>query len=264
MPDPTDSSLRPISSKLLSSVPELRHGFFTRQGGLSRSLFSSLNFAWGKGDRPRDVEKNYTLVSNWFGIAPTHLLYGRQVHADRVLYLDEPFDLYSRPDCDALVTDQKDLAIGVITADCVPLLLCDPVRKTIAAVHSGWKGTVLNITRKTLQMMSLQGSLPADILAVIGPCIHQQSYEVSTDVRTQFLETSRDYRPFFAPSPQEKHFMCDLPGLVAFQLRQEGVHQVEQIPLDTYQEEALFYSCRRAAHRQEPTFGCFLSAIMLK
>lgn len=258
------NSPSPINSSLLASQDALTHGFFTRKGGSSEGFFASLNLARTKGDTLAHVNANRDRIASRFEIPSSHLLIPDQVHKDRVLFLEKPFPLSERPSCDALVTRTPGLALGIITADCVPLLLYDPKKKIIAAVHSGWKGASLNIALKTLQLMILQGTDPSDVLAAIGPCIHQKSYEVGPEVQKTFLEKSPESRGFFQPSPTKDHFLFDLPGLVMSQLKEAGVRNVELLPFNTYEEEDLFYSCRRAFHRKEPTFGCFLSAIMLK
>ncbi len=254
----------PITSSLLSTQNAVKHGFFTRQGGSSKGFFASLNLARTKGDIPSHVEANHDKIAAWFDIPSSHLLIANQVHQDQVLFLEKPFFSSARPSCDALVTRTPKLALGIITADCVPLLLYDPKQKIIAAVHSGWKGASLNIALKTLQLMILQGTNPSDVLAAIGPCIHQNSYEVGPEVQKTFLEKSPESHVFFQPSPTKDHFFFDLPGLVTSQLKKAGVQNVDVLPFNTYKEEDLFYSCRRASHRGEPTFGCFLSVIMLK
>ncbi|AIK96362.1 peptidoglycan editing factor PgeF [Candidatus Odyssella acanthamoebae] len=248
-----------LKSSLLTKIPSISHTFTTRQGGVSKGFFSTLNAAMEKGDNPADVIENRRRIAEHLGGSLDQLITLRQTHSNKVIVATDAWLHENRPEGDALITRSKNLIIGIITADCVPVLLADEATGIIAAVHAGWKGATTNIIQNTIQTMETLGATTDKIIAAIGPCIWQNSYEVDQD----FYENLPNDHDFFKPSTKENHWMFDLPGYVEQQLKLSGITQICPSPYNTYVAEDLFFSNRRRTHRQEPSFGCSLSCIKL-
>lgn len=246
-----------ISSPVLA-VP---HGFFTRRGGVSTGIHASLNCSLSKSDDLTAAHENRSRVCSALGAAPASLTSLWQVHGNEVVTLAAPIAPQNRPKADAMVTATGGITLGILTADCAPLLFHDPVAKVIGAAHSGWKGTLGNIAHQTIKAMQALGARPANITAAIGPCITADSYEVGPEFPAPF--EAAGYGRFFIPSRKAGHFMFDLKSCIHSQLAAAGVTNVNVLPNDTYKEEADFYSNRRATHRGEAGFGLQISAIRL-
>lgn len=252
-----------FTSSLFEPFSSVRHGFFTRNGGVSDGLFSSLNFALTKGDNRLNVLENQKILLTRLR-TPQAQFYGlTQVHSNRVYVIDSPEKLAARNiEADALITPLKNVCLTILTADCVPVLLYSPDTNIIAAVHMGWRGAFRGILDNTFEQLRQMGV--TSLLACIGPCIHQQSYEVGQDVRDQFMERSPDNASFFVPSSRAEHYLFDLPGFVKSCLSAyPSIQKIDVIERDTYTNPDLFFSCRRATHLNEPTFGCQASSICL-
>lgn len=252
-----------FTSSLFEAFPNVRHGFFTRNGGVSEGFFSSLNFALTKGDNHLNVLENQKILLTRLRIPQAQFYALTQVHSNQVYVIDSAEKLAARNiEADALITSLKNVCLTILTADCVPVLLYSPETHIIAALHMGWRGTFSGILDNTLEQLAQMGV--TSLSACIGPCIHRQSYEVGQDVRDQFIEKSADNASFFIPSARPAHYLFDLPGLVKESLASRPViQQVDVIERDTYTNPDLFFSCRRATHLNEPTFGCQASSICL-
>lgn len=250
-----------IHSHLLSSI---NHGFFTREGGVSEGLFASLNCGKKDVDKDENVEKNREIVTETLGLSTLPLLLVKQVHGAKVVVVDKPWDLVNPPEADAMVTQNPDCILGILTADCLPVLLHDPVSKTIAALHSGWRGSFAGIIQNTIKEMQKLGAHPENILAVIGPCITQQSYEVSPDFYKDFLKKSQDFDTYFEEQLDPEGIYFDLPRFVEDRLIDSGIKEIERMAYDTYDNPDLFFSCRRATHLKEDSFGVQISVISLQ
>ena len=241
----------------------ISHGFFTRQGGHSTGLFDSLNCGMGSGDDKETVLKNRAVVAAKLGVAPDCLLSAWQIHSPDAVVVSAPWDGEERPRVDALVTQTPGIGLGVLTADCGPVLFADPRARVIGAAHAGWKGALTGVTARTLEVMEEQGARRADITAVIGPMISQAAYEVGPEFPGRFIEADRNNARFFTASPRAGHYMFDLPGYLAARLRAEGVGTVVNLALCTFSDEQRFFSYRRATHRNEKDYGRLISAIAL-
>lgn len=255
-----------IISPILAEQSWLKHGFFTRCGGVSSGLFSTLNTAYDKGDPSANVDENRRRICALLETTPHTLVTARQVHSADVWVIDRPliYDIATTqlPAADALVTSEPGLALGIMTADCVPILLADPTKKIIAAVHAGWKGATAGIIQNTLQEMRRLGAQIERTIAAIGPCIWQSSYEVSEDFYTSFPQ-QRENSPFFIPGQRDEHWQFDLPGYVMNILKKSGVMVISPSPYDTYAHPELFFSYRRKTIQGEGQFGCGLSVIKI-
>jgi len=238
---------------VLGNVP---HGFMTRRGGVSTGAVAGLNCGFGAGDLPEAVAGNRRRAAA--AVLPGAVLVGvHQVHSPEVVTVAEPWEDDARPHADALVTDRPGVLLGVLTADCLPVLLADAEAGVVGAAHAGWRGAHGGVVENTVAAMAALGAKRGRIAAAAGPCIAQASYEVGEDFRGQFGES--DARFFVPGAPAQWQF--DLAGYVAHRLAEAGVGRVEGLARDTYGEPGAFHSFRRATHRGEPTYGRQLSLI---
>src|SRR5262245_53793579 len=241
---------------------EVTHGFFGRQGGVSTGLYASLNCGPGSGDVRASVMENRARATA--ALSPRAALVTLyQVHSADAVTVTAPWEIAANPKADAFVTDRSGVALGILTADCAPILLADPHAHVIGAAHAGWSGALAGVTESVVAAMERVGARRERISAAIGPCISRPSYEVGPEFRPRFAAADPANARFFGPSKREGHWQFDLPGYVAHRLRQSGVRLVETIPVCTYASEADFFSYRRTTHRKEADYGRQLSAIML-
>jgi YfiH family protein len=251
-----------LTSPLLAAIPDLRHAFFNRDGGVSKGIYASLNGGVGSDDDPAHVVENRRRMAAAMGVAPSHFLTAYQVHSPDVAVAVEPWDSASRPKVDAIVTRTEGLAIGVTTADCGPVLLVDPAARVIGAAHAGWKGALTGVLDSTIAAMERLGADRGHIVAAIGPLIRQSSYEVGAEFVERFKAVDPGNQKFFAASARAGHAMFDLAGFILMRLEAAGVAQIDDIGIDTYADPR-FYSYRRTVHRQEPDYGRHVHAIAL-
>lgn len=248
----------------LEDIKYLRHGFFTRLGGASGGLFSGLNCAFSSGDNPEHIAMNRAKVAETLGVAPENLLTLKQVHSARVVTIAEPWTHDTAPQADALVTDRKGIALGVLTADCAPVLLAACGKKIIGAAHAGWKGAIGGVIEATIEAMEKLGAARGDIVAAIGPCIGPVSYEVSMDFKKPFIEQDAANEQFFKPAAKEGHLIFDLPSYAKHRIRLAGIETVFDTQQDTLPNETAFYSYRRSCLRGEKDYGRQISAIVIR
>jgi YfiH family protein len=241
----------------------IAHGFFGREGGVSQGIYAALNCGPGSKDDPEAVAQNRRLVAD--GLAPDiRLVSLSQMHSPIVHTLPGwGAENGGRPEGDAMVTATPGLGLGILTADCAPVLFADPKARVIGAAHAGWKGARGGVLEATLEAMEKLGALRSRISAAIGPSISQANYEVGADFRDRFLEEGLRQRRFFVPSDKEGHYRFDLPGYVTHRLNQAGTGSVESLDVCTYPAENGFFSFRRATHAGEPDYGRQISAIVL-
>lgn len=241
----------------------IRHGFFTREGGHSRGIFASLNCGMGSGDDKDIVLRNRKEVAAAIGVTEPRLISPYQVHSADVITVAKPWGPDDRPKADALVTRTIGLAIGVLTADCGPILLADNHAGVIGAAHAGWKGALAGVTGATLDAMEKLGAKRSRITAVIGPMISKAAYEVGPEFPGHFLAEDEANCRFFAPSRRPRHSMFDLAGYIEARLIREGAGRVVNINLCTFKDESRFFSYRRATHLGEKDYGRLMSVIAL-
>jgi len=250
-----------LQSPLLAGLPGVRHAFFTRRGGTSNGLYDSLNLGRGSKDDPAAVEANRKLAAETFGVSPDHLLTAYQIHSDIAHVVEAPWD--ASPEGDAIVTRTEGLMLGALSADCAPILLADPQARVVASAHAGWKGAIGGVVESVVGAMCAQGADRSRIVAAVGPCIAQTSYEVGQDFLDRFEADAPGSGRFFAPGVSADKRQFDLPGFVLERLRAAGVERCGWIGRDTCGEEADFFSNRRAVKRGEGDYGRLMSAIML-
>jgi polyphenol oxidase len=246
-----------IRSGALDGVP---HGFLGRAGGVSQGLLAGLNAGWGSGDDREAIARNRDLAIGAL-LPGARLVTVHQVHSQTVHIAGEWSEEH-RPQGDALVTDRPGLLLGILTADCAPILLADREAGVVGAAHAGWKGALLGVGEATVAAMERLGARRERITAAIGPCIAARSYEVGRDLLEMLTGYVPDNRRFFTDGRDGKH-QFDLEGYVAMRLAAAGVGTIEPLGIDTYADPARFYSYRRATHRGEPSYGRQISLIGL-
>lgn len=244
------------------SRPRIAHGFFGRQDGVSEGIYASLNCGPGSGDDRAKVIENRRRVTETFG-AEARLLTLYQLHSPRVVSVTIPWEIGESPQADAMVTNLPGLVLGMLTADCAPVLLADVEAGVIGAAHAGWKGTLDGVVESTVAAMEKLGAVRGRTAAAIGPCISQANYEVDGEFRANFTQADSANARFFAPSGREGHFRFDLEAYVATRLDDAGIADVEALLACTYARAGDFYSFRRATHNGEKDYGREVSAIML-
>jgi YfiH family protein len=242
----------------------VRHGFFTREGGVSEGLYASLNCGLGSGDDPERVHKNRSLAMRQLGLRAEALVTAYQVHSARIAVVDAPpWPAGSRPQVDGLVSRSREVALGILTADCAPVLFADPAAGVIGAAHAGWRGAKSGILAETIAAMLKLGARLQNIGAVIGPCIRQDSYEVGPEFHLAFIEDEPATADLFRPSVREGHFRFDLVGYIAGKLAAIGVEALTVLPHDTFTDPDRFFSYRRVILAGGNDYGRLLSAITL-
>ncbi len=254
---------RPIKAPDLEAIEGIAHGFFTRTGGVSTGIYKGLNCGPGSNDDPTAVELNRARVAVALGVAPENLLSLYQIHSAKALTVTEPWTDDARPQADGMATATPGIALGILTADCAPVLFADPKAKVIGAAHAGWRGAVAGVVEATLDEMEKLGAHRADITAVVGPAISQKHYEVGADLRDQVLADDAGNAHFFLPTDKPDHWRFDLDAYVVHRLKAASTGKVSATGECTYADETHFFSFRRTTHRGEKDYGRQISAIML-
>ena len=253
------SQVEAIRARALEGVA---HGFLGRRGGISTGILAGLNVGTGSADDPALIAENRRRATD--AVLPGgRLVTVFQVHSPDAVAVIEPFEERLRPHADALVTDRPGLALGILTADCAPVLLADREAGVVGAAHAGWKGAIGGVTDSTIALMETLGARRDRIAAAVGPCIARASYEVDQGFFRRFAEADPANERFFADG-KPGHYQFDLEAYVAHRLAAAGIRTVETLGLDTYSDESRFYSFRRATHRGEPDYGRLVAAIALR
>jgi YfiH family protein len=252
----------PLTADRLAALPGVAHGFFTRHGGVSQGGYASLNCGLGSKDDPAAVRENRARVAT--ALSARSLVTAHQIHSAIAVVVEQAWSPEDRPRVDAMVTAEPGLALGVLTADCAPVLFADPKAKVVAAAHAGWRGAIGGVLEAALAAMERLGAGKADIVAAVGPCIGQAAYQVGFDFKEEFLQRDPDSARFFVrpqgDSAARPHF--DLPGYAAHRLSRAGIAVVQASPCTCTQAEH-FFSYRRSQARKEPDYGRQISAIVL-
>ncbi len=252
----------PLSSPLLEGLAGIRHGYFTRTGGVSEGIYSGLNTGTGSSDDQARVLENRRRVAEWMGVSSNRLLTAYQIHSPDVIVAREPFS-GDRPKVDAIVTDRPGIAVGASSADCGPILFADPQARVVGAAHAGWKGAFTGILENTIAAMEKIGARREHIVAVLGPSISAASYEVGPEFVERFTAADPGNERYFALSGETGHALFDLNLYTVDRLKAAGV-TADALHRCTYAEEDLFFSYRRATHRSEADYGRHISAIVLE
>ncbi|PWV97606.1 hypothetical protein DFR52_106129 [Hoeflea marina] len=257
-PVPTRSTLLTEAER---SAP-IAHGFFSRQGGVSEGIYDSLNVGLGSADDRERVLENRALISRWFALPADRLITVHQVHSPRVHVVTYD-NRGERPEADAMVTRDRGLVLGVLSADCGPVLFADAGNGVIGATHAGWRGALDGVLENTVEAMIGLGAERASIVACLGPSISQPNYEVGPEFIDRFLARDADHGQWFSRAERPGHALFDLRGMTLARLQAAGL-QAEMIDACTYDGEDAWFSYRRTTHRRETDYGRQISAITLR
>lgn len=253
-----------IQEPSLAALPSIRHGFFTRVGGVSEGGYASLNCGLASGDDRTRISINRARAVAQLGLPADRLAALQQVHGHHAILIDESWRSGHWPVADGMVTSQKRIALGILGADCPPVLFADARAGIIGAAHAGWRGALAGITDSVIDLMLTQGARLADITAVIGPGIGVDSYEVSADFRQQFLAEKLENEAFFRAGKRDLHWQFDLPAYISARLTARAIGRVIAMDHDTLADAVNFFSHRRAQLAGEAQCGRQLSAIALE
>lgn len=242
----------------------ISHHFFTREGGVSEGLYTSLNVGIGSKDVPANVTENRTRAAAHFGLDHEALATVHQVHSPTVVVLNSVPAIDKRPEADGMVTRHKNIILGILTADCVPVLFYDSVHGVIGAAHAGWKGAYAGVIHNTINAMEGLGAVRTNIHALTGPAITQESYEVGEEFLTRLTDERDDNAQFFVESGRTAHYLFDLKGYVTSKLRREQIASIDVHADDTRALEHKYFSYRRSCLKNEPDYGRQISCIVMK
>lgn len=252
-----------VECTTLAKGAGVRHGFFGRQGGVSRGMFASLNCGFGSGDDAELVRENRARIGRHLGVEHDRVLSVYQIHSPEAVIVKECWRREASPKADAMATAEPGIALGILTADCAPILFADAEARVIGAAHAGWKGAITGIAEAAVAAMESLGARRGRIVATIGPCITQPSYEVGGEFRARFVAADTGNGKYFGHGNRDGHWQFDLPGYVGARLSNLGLEAVNVIDRCTYANEADYFSFRRTTHRAESDYGRNLSAIVL-
>ena len=247
-----------IEASNLNLIPDVRHGFFTREGGFSSGHYGGLNCSYSSGDEPENVARNRDHIATTLGLEGERLVVARQFHSAEVVTVKEPWTHDEAPKADGLVTAEANIALGVTTADCAPVLFADREAGVIGAAHAGWRGALGGVTDATIEAMLELGASRAEISAAVGPTISRRNYEVGPEFHQAFMEAHEDAARFFSSSGREGHYLFDLPAYLDWRLRAANIASVEVMDCCTYGDEARFSAsgARRIAKRRFTVVSC--------
>ena len=251
------------SAPPLEGLSGVRYGFFGSRGGVSTGIYASLNGGQGSGDDAGAVRENRRRVSDALAVGETALVSAFQCHSDRAVTVSEPWTRETRPRCDAMVTDRPGIGLGVLAADCGPVLLADAEARVVGAAHAGWKGALAGVLPNTVAAMEEMGADRSRTVGALGPCIRQPSYEVGPEFPAPFLEQDPANARFFESGDRAGHYQFDLAGYIVAQLEAAGLAAVYDTGLDTYANPDTLFSYRRNTHRGQRDYGRNISAICL-
>ena len=252
-----------LQAASLSMLPGISHAFFTRAGGVSQGIYTSLNGGIGSQDDRANVAENRARMAAALGVGPVRLITNYQIHSAEVLTVETPWGTDARPQADGLVTKTPGLAIAVGTADCGSVLFADAGAGVIGAAHAGWRGAFTGVLEATVEAMERCGAERSRVIVALGPMISQVNYEVGPEFVARFEAADAGNARFFAPSPRAGHALFDLPGYIMARLARAGIGQIEDLRRCTYAEIENFYSYRRSVHRGEADYGRHINAIAL-
>ena len=251
-----------FTSKKLSKQKNISHGFFNRSGGKSKGIYKSLNCGLGSNDQKSKVRANLKIVKNKINKNSKNIFLLHQVHSNNLIFIDQNFRFNKKKlKADALITNQKNLPIAVLTADCIPVLLYEKKKNIIAAIHVGWKGAFKEIIKKVISFMLIKGCKRKFITAAIGPCIRQRSYNVKDDFKKKFIKKDKKNKVFFKMKKDIIYF--DLPGFVRSQLKLNKIPNIDTINIDTFDKKNNFFSARRSLRLKQEDYGRNISLIMI-
>ena len=250
-----------IKSKKLSKIKNLKHGFFNSIGGKSKNIYKSLNCGPGSKDKKLNIKRNLEIVRKKIDKKAKNIFLLHQVHSSKFVYISDKYKDKKKPIADAVITNQKNLPIAVLTADCCPILIYDKKMKIVAAIHAGWKGAYKGIIKKVVKFLIKKGCKLKDITAAIGPCIAVKNYEVKKDFIKLFIKKDQKNQIFFKKIKNKNFF--NLNKYIYSQLKTLQVKNIDMINKDTFNAKNNFFSARRSISRNENDYGRNISIIMI-
>ena len=249
-------------SEKLQKFKNIKHCFFSRKNGFSKGIYESLNCGIGSNDEKKNVIKNLELVSREVGCKKESLITLNQKHSNHVIFFENEKSIKNKLSGDAIVTKIKNVAIGILAADCAPILLYEPKKKIIGCIHSGWKGAFNGVVKNTVKKFKELNSDLNELIAVIGPCIKKESYEVKIDFYNRFTNQNPRNKYFFEKTNDNKFFF-DLRAFINDEISNLGIKNVENIDIDTFSKRDFFYSYRRSCVEKEKDYGRCISVILM-
>jgi polyphenol oxidase len=250
-----------FSSKL-NSFKNLKHCFFSKKGGVSKGYYESLNCGLGSGDKKEDVLKNLELVANKISCKKKYLITLNQTHSNKVIHFKNESDIKNKLIGDAIVCEIKNVGISILTADCAPILFYDSKKKIVGCAHAGWKGALGGIIKNTIKKFNDLNSNNKDLIAVVGPCIDKENYEVKENFLKKFLNVNRNNEKFFQKNGNKGYFF-DLRAFINDEILNLNIKNIENIEMDTFSNHKYFYSYRRSTHNNEGDYGRCISVILM-
>ena len=251
-----------IKSKKLLKKKKINHGFFNRKGGKSSGIYKSLNCGPGSNDKKNKVAENLKIVKNKISKKSKNIYLLNQIHSNKFVFLDKNSKfIKKRIKADAVITNKAKLPIAVLTADCVPILLYESKKNMVAAIHAGWKGAYKNIIKNVVNFMVVKGCKKKYITAAIGPCIHENSYNVKDDFKKKFIKKDKINKIFFKKRKNIIYF--NLPGFVKYQLKLNKISNIDTINIDTFVKKNNFFSARQSLKLKHEDYGRNISIIMI-
>lgn len=252
-----------ISLGILGDLDGINHGFLTRHGGVSEGVYASLNCGIGSNDEADRVRENRSRALSMAGLAESQLATCYQTHSPNVVVVESAWPDDDRPQADAMVTKRRGVALGILSADCVPVLFADPQAGIVGAAHAGWRGALTGVLQATVRAMCDLGAKASQIRAAIGPCIGGASYEVGPEFPAPFLAQAPEHAGFFRPSARDGHHLFDIEGYALHQLKGLRLAEIDAAHRDTCAERETFFSYRRSVLRKEADYGRHVSVIGL-
>ena len=250
-----------IKSKKLGKIKNLKHGFFNSIGGHSKNIYKSLNCGPGSLDNKTNIKKNLQIVRKKISNKAKNIFLLHQVHSNKFIFIDDKYNRKTKPKVDAVITNQKNLPIAVLTADCTPILIYDDETKMIAAIHAGWKGAFKGIIDKVIKFMIKKGCKLENIIAVIGPSISSKNYEIKEDFKKKFIKKDKKNLIFFKNKKNKLYF--NLPNYIYASLKAVKIKHIDFLKIDTFDIKNKFFSARRALKLKHNDYGRNISIIML-
>jgi len=239
----------------------VKHGFFTRLGGLSKKEFKSLNCSTSNGDYKKTVLKNKLIAIKNLNLSKKKLILIKQTHSSKIIRLNKD-NFNQNLEADGIITSLKNIVLGILTADCAPIIIYDDNNKFVCNLHSGWKGSLNNISEKAIKLFDKYQIKRKNLTAIVGPCLGVKNFEVDIDFQRKFINKNKKYKKFFQYKNKKK-FYFNLRALINYQLSELGLKKIYNINRDTYSNDNLFFSHRRATHKGEKTTGRLINLISL-
>ena len=251
-----------FKSKKLSKFNEISHGFFNKNGGISKGIYKSLNCGIGSKDKKSNIEGNLNIVKSKIGTKSRQIYFVKQIHSSKFVFLSKNSKIKNRSlNADAIICEKRKIPIAVLTADCVPVLIYDKSKKMVAAIHAGWRGAYKGIIQKVIKYMLIKKCKPKNMTVAIGPCISRENYEVKEQFKNKFLKKNKNNNKFFISKKNKMYF--DLNNYVKKQVKFNKIKNIDLINIDTFDEKNNFFSARRSLKLNHNDYGRNISIIMI-